>query len=97
MKTITVHKAGAIGDQYIESTTIQMATPFPEFKTPDENDNALNADAVTLEQALINTLPGGVYDRLFALMAERKASHLRVKHAPEPEPESDNTDNSNFR
>ena len=79
MKTITVHKAADIGDlSRIESMTIQLATPFPEYKTLDENDNALNADAVTLERALIDHLPGGVYDRLFALMAERKASHLRV-------------------
>lgn len=37
-------------------------------------------DAEHLHEGLLATLPGGTYDRLFALMAARSASVLRVQH-----------------
>jgi len=41
------------------------------------------ADAVTLEQTLYESLPGGTYDRLLARMLTRKATHFVVSHGPD--------------
>lgn len=65
-------------------------TPFEETGTPvvpdfgygegflERSAQWFDAQAETLEEALLRALPGGTYDRLLARMLRRKASHFAI-------------------
>lgn len=77
----SVYKAQKTGDREIDSAVITIDVEIPE--ATDKNslidwESQANQQAELLERILIDTLPGGVYDRLFARMAERKASLFKV-------------------
>lgn len=68
---------------------IEICDTLPETKY-SRQDAAIWAGIYTsqskeLERALWKSLPGAIYDRVFAAMAERKASQYRVLHEPRDE------------
>jgi hypothetical protein len=79
MKTIHIHAAQP-GSAPVVHVEIQIVEAIPDFKELEIQDAHCNNEAKALEEALINALPGSTYDRLFAAMCARKASHLRVAH-----------------
>jgi hypothetical protein len=81
MKTITIHAAQPGGGAVIP-VQIQIDGEVPSFTELAHQDAFCDNEAKGLEEALINALPGATYDRLFAAMCARKASHLRVAHRP---------------
>jgi hypothetical protein len=66
--------------QVVPSVTIRITDSLPVFATLAEQDAYHDAQATTIETALIESLPGGTYDRLVGRMLERKASHYRVAY-----------------
>jgi len=81
MKTVCVHKAEPFPDEPIPDLQIHIASVVPEWKTLLEKADAFFTDeAIKLEVALYESLPGGTYDRLTGLMLKRKASHFCVSH-----------------
>lgn len=60
--------------------TIFIKREVPKFKELGEQDAYFDIRASELEDALYNTLPGGLYDRLLGEMLARKATHFRVSH-----------------
>jgi hypothetical protein len=82
MKTIHIHAAQPAGPHQVEPVEIVIVEELPNFNVLENQDAYCNNEANELEEALINALPGATYDRLFAAMCARKASHLRVAHRP---------------
>ena len=86
-----VHKAykadPRTGDACREDETIEFSTPLPEFHLPYSDWQELLMDeAKRIEEVLHRNLPGGVYDRVLALMCMRNASMFGVSHSPTPPP-----------
>jgi hypothetical protein len=78
MSELAICKAQPTGKEKVEPLTVIVAETLPAFEKLAEQDLFTSTEANRLEQALYNTLPGATYDRLFAAMCLRKASHLRV-------------------
>jgi len=86
MKTVCVHKAKPFPDEPIPDVQIEIGPIVPEWKTVEKADAFFTDEAIKLEIALYESLPGGTYDRLTGLMLKRKASHFCVSHGmPESE------------
>jgi hypothetical protein len=79
MKTVHIHAAQP-GGAPVVPVQIQISEQIPDFTELAHQDVFCDNEAKGLEEALINALPGATYDRLFAAMCARKASHLRVAH-----------------
>ena len=79
-KTLNFMKAVQIGDKEIHDTTIILKETFPDNANLKESDKLFELEATALENILINTLPGGTYDRLLGKMLQRKSSHFIVSH-----------------
>ena len=77
---LLIHKAQAIGTETVRTTVIQISESLPSYETLEMVDSHYNAQAWAIEAALIESLPGGTYDRLLGRMLERKASHFRVAY-----------------
>ena len=67
-------------DEPVEDMIIQIAETSPRFDTLKEQHLVFLGRAAELENALHNSLPGGVYDLLLGAMLQRKASHFVVAH-----------------
>ncbi|CAK0758920.1 hypothetical protein CCP3SC15_2440002 [Gammaproteobacteria bacterium] len=78
MSVIEICKAQPVGDQAIESVTILIHAALPAFETLEKQDGFTEGQAFVIEQVLHNSLPGATYDRLFAAMSLRVASHFRI-------------------
>lgn len=83
---VTVHRAGAIGDLHVPQLVIKADEEWPDTQASADIGLVViaeryEAEAVRLEEALFQHLPGGVYDRIFVEMARRKASLYLVSHA----------------
>ena len=82
--TIAVRRAGKIGQDEAPITRIVIDEEMPYLRG-GEGVEALGArflaDARAIEKGLIESLPGGTYDRLLMLMLQRKASHFIVPWA----------------
>lgn len=63
--------------------TIEIAERFPSNLSPEAGEAAHELDARALADALWRSLPGGTLDRLFAELARRYVSRLRVAR-PDP-------------
>lgn len=65
-----------------KAAPVRTDEPVPDLQVVAVADThgSQQADAEHLHEGLLSTLPGGTYDRLFALMAQRKASVLGVLH-----------------
>lgn len=77
-----VPKAQPVGVRAVADCIIEITEPLPEGDTRTLKQWAEYYDeyALRLEGLLINSLPGGLYDRLLGRMLERKATHFRVAH-----------------
>lgn len=78
MKTIATYAADPIGDNEPEMVNLIISLPLPRFETLAESEAHHQAVAAILFDALINSLPGGTFDRLLGLMHAKKASLFRV-------------------
>lgn len=90
-KTVTIHKAqGTSRGADVPSVQIILAESLPSL--PPRSGESMQSlfrrydrqfynEARRLLAALKSCLPGGTYDRLFALMAKDKASFLDVPQA----------------
>jgi hypothetical protein len=78
MKTIEAYKAQAIGGGQIESVTLVLSVPIPEFKTVGFSNDTFDADADAIFDQVLSKLPGGTFDRLLVKMLERKVSSFAV-------------------
>ena len=79
MKTIIVCKSDS-GSKETEPVKIAICEYLPPYKTMEEWDKFAASQAIMLEMALYDSLPGGVYDRLLGEMLKHKATHFRVAH-----------------
>ena len=75
MSTIMIFKAQKEGETQLPNCEIAIQGEFPILVTRQEEDNLFNNEAVAIEKALHDSLPGGTYDRVASKMLERKASH----------------------
>lgn len=82
MRTLQLRKAQGFGGDGSgpDSVTLVLQDEFPSCRTLESAMELHTNDATALEAALHATLPGGTYDRLFAVMAQRKVSHFIVSH-----------------
>lgn len=78
MKTISIMKAQAIGDQVIEGATIHINTDIGEINDTKQWAKRLDAEAELLADTLESTLPGGLFDRMLGILWLRKASLFAV-------------------
>ncbi len=83
MADVTVYKADAVGQLPLAPKAhIHIEQELPEFRRDSDTLTLLaiqyDQDAEAIEFALIESLPGGTYDRLLGRMLGRKASHFRV-------------------
>ena len=79
-KTLNLMKAVQMIDREVHNTTILFKDTFPDNASLKESDKLFELEATALENILINTLPGGTYDRLLGKMLQRKSSHFIVSH-----------------
>ena len=92
-QVVKVSKADPIADQVVQSRLIAITEPMPAFPRDtyvQEDERYFLKQAVAIADALDASLPGGTLDRLFAVMAMRKASALHVPafqpHSPQQAP-----------
>lgn len=79
--SIDVHRADTIrSDRPVEPVSIHLSLEMPDLPYGSEKGPGalMDADAHAIHDALKAALPGGTYDRLFAVMAGYVASNLRV-------------------
>jgi len=81
MKELVIYKAASIAGIYADDVTIIVKDEFPAFDSLEDSKRIHEFDAKRIEKVFHESLPGGTYDRLFAAMAERKASLYRVSNA----------------
>ena len=79
MKEISIYKAQSIGDQVTPSVMLIIDNEYPIHGDLESSRIEMGHQAHTIHNGLLS-LPGGVYDRLFALMATNMASDLIVPH-----------------
>ena len=80
MRTINIYKAQHIGNEEVEDLQIVFNEELPIFESIQQSGKDFIRQAIILEKLLLNTLPGGTYDRLLGLMLKRKSSHFIVTH-----------------
>lgn len=74
-----IYKAQRIGEmRQVPDLNIAATVEIPRMPTLDEQREIHYMNAMTIEQALFDSLPGGTYDQLAALMLQRVASNLVV-------------------
>lgn len=78
---IRIYSAEPIGNDPRSTATIEIDNITPRLKGLADQDALYQTEAEKLEDALFNTLPGGIYDRLCGCMLRRKSTHFIVSHA----------------
>lgn len=78
MRDIYIFKAQP-SDHPVEDVKIHIEEEAPDWNITQQ-DKVFDVHAHLLENALYQSLPGGIYDRLLGKMLERKATHFRVSH-----------------
>jgi hypothetical protein len=81
---IDVRRAGPVGERHVPVVHIVIEEEMPHLRgseTLAQLDARFLEDARVIEKGLIESLPGGTYDRLLGLMLQRKASHFIVPWA----------------
>jgi len=73
-----ITKAEGVAGKETPPVVIKIDGRFPDFTSTSRWQAFEDQQAMSLHDALRRSLPGGVYDRLFAIMAEHKASDLIV-------------------
>lgn len=79
---IVTEENGTVFVRVRKAEPIRNDVPVPDLRIVAVQHTVSDQDteAEHLHQGLLATLPGGTYDRLFALMATHKASELTVAH-----------------
>lgn len=72
--------ADPIGKNKVEPVQINVDQVIPKVEDSQAQRRLFYQEALVLEKALYNSLPGGLYDQLLAGMMQRKVSHFRVPH-----------------
>lgn len=86
MKRLQICQAMPTAETKVDGVVIEISlaligdTFLTEKSSPKEYESVFNLDAMTLEDALHSSLPGGTYDRLLGRMLARKSSHFVVSH-----------------
>lgn len=81
MKTLDFYKAQDTGkSNRVEGVVLTFVVPFPDCNTLAEAETFYERQAADIHEALSAVLCGGVYDRLCALMLQKKASMLIIRH-----------------
>lgn len=85
MKTVQICVAEPTGDQQVEPTTIEISQTLPTLEEGlrsreelAERAQVFGREAIAIEEALHNSLPGGTYSMLLNKMLLRRASHFVV-------------------
>jgi F0F1-type ATP synthase membrane subunit a len=77
---IKIYKAAPLVEP-VENVVIRIEEEMPYPVSLGMQRINANIDAEKLEQALFASLPGAIYDALFAKMAIRTSSLFRVAHS----------------
>jgi hypothetical protein len=81
MAELTVSKADPIGEYPAPDAHIHITDKLPKWQaTLADLDAYFDGQAGLVDAVLVQSLPGGVYDRLLGRMLARKASHFRVAY-----------------
>ena len=89
MNKLAITKAGAVGNQLILDAEIIISgepprhDKLPYSENMKKSDEWFQAQAESLGELLIKTLPGGTLDRLICFLLRQKASHFIVSYRPE--------------
>lgn len=76
---IPVYKAQPTGDQIIANLNLTAVQTFPDITDPVDAAVTHEANARTVVNALLGSLPGGTVDSVLRLLLEHRASLLRVR------------------
>jgi hypothetical protein len=79
---VRIHRAGPIGDMHVPSFAIVTEAEWSESRDISLEDLAakFEAEAKLIADVLIESLPGGTFDRLVGRLLACKASHFVVNH-----------------
>ena len=79
-RIVRIDKAQQIGSKKIEDVTIHIEEPASTDGSLNRVGWMFTMEAERLEDALWRSLPGGIYDRLFAAIVKRQASILAIAY-----------------
>lgn len=65
----------------VRGAIIEISQDCPDFDSLPAQAATFQSEAEQIENALRNSLPGGLYDRLLGVMLRYKASHFIVSWA----------------
>jgi len=77
-KTYMLYKAAPIGKTHVNDLALLFEKEIPEMDTLEKAAGFYEFEADDIAKALIDTLPGGVLDRLTAKLLIHKSSLLRI-------------------
>jgi hypothetical protein len=80
VKTIVVAKADKVYAD-VDSVFIKIEDSIPCLSGPEELSAYYKAQAYSIATALVDSLPGGVFDHLLIELLERQASLLKRAYA----------------
>lgn len=90
---IEVHKAAPAGDQQIPDVSIQIKKSLPkEWDSLQHATMIYSLDAKRIVDGLTSSLPQAVIDRVFAILAQQRASSLRIPFQPSGQPSDQGVD-----
>lgn len=77
---IEIWKAQPLGNRQVSNVRLRIEQSLPEQSSLAKADAVFRSQAITIADALMDSLPGGTLDRLIAILLERKASHFVVPY-----------------
>lgn len=75
---LKIYKASPVGGRTVPDLVLLVEDEIPSLSSLEDQDRLYEEQATLLADALGASLPGGTIDRLFAVLALRRASSLRV-------------------
>lgn len=75
---IKTYKASPVGKEEVPSLEIAFDLEVPEFEQLDYGRKAYRDSAKEIVGAMVETLPGGLFDAILVEMMEARVSLLRV-------------------
>jgi hypothetical protein len=89
-KRVVVCKADPVGDEVIPTVIIEISASYPSVDVDHSKEGSLREweerveelqeyEARTIAKALKDSLPGGIYNRLIAVLVEDAAGYFRVR------------------
>lgn len=77
MKTLKLYKADSLTIEEVPNRRIQIDSDLPAYVSLEKTEKCFELQALYLEDALYNSLPQAVYDRLIIHMMKRKVSSYK--------------------